>query len=313
MKNIIFLKSLVLGLIILGAGASIIPNVLSKQSEKLGSEKSLIATWIVDDEGDGDFTSIQAAINNAQSGDIIDVYSGTYYENLLINKSIDLEGKATEYLSGTDSGKPIISGVSLNNVISIQTNNQDVPVKVSGFTVQNSGINHAGIYIQYSKSVTVSYNDVTQNHHGIQLYYCQNDNIQENFVAFNDWGIFSEFSDHCIITLNHIENNTNGIQMSVSNLMTITQNEIKNSQNGYGLILVQSSGNQVFFNNFINNDKQVWFKNCLNSWHDNYWSNLPNIIPIKMIIGTMQSTIIPVLKVPIIQFDLRPAATPNSI
>jgi len=313
MKNKIYWRSLVLGMIILGAGANIIPTVLSKQPQELIPEKSLMTTWIVDNEGDGDFTTIQAAIDNAITGDIIEVYSGTYYENLLINISIDLEGKNTEYLSGTDSGKPVISGVALNNVISIITNNQNEPVKVSGFAVQNSGDNHAGIYIQYSKSVTVSYNDVTQNHHGIELYYCQNDNLQENFIAFNEYGIFSEFSDHCVITLNHIENNSYGIHSSISNLMTITQNEIKDSQDGFGLIFVESSGNQVSYNNFINNNRQAWFKNCFNFWHDNYWSNRPKIIPIYIIIGAIQSTIIPVLKIPFPQFDLRPAATPYDI
>ena len=42
----------------------------------------------VDNEGDGDFLSIQAAINAANPGDIIEVYSGNYPEHITINKQI---------------------------------------------------------------------------------------------------------------------------------------------------------------------------------------------------------------------------------
>ena len=49
--------------------------------------------WIVDDDGPADFHSIQEAINAAGDGDIINVRSGTYYENLVLNKSVALIGE----------------------------------------------------------------------------------------------------------------------------------------------------------------------------------------------------------------------------
>ena len=48
-------------------------------------------TWIVDNEGDGDFKLIQKAINNANPGDTIEVYSGIYNEDITINKQLVLE------------------------------------------------------------------------------------------------------------------------------------------------------------------------------------------------------------------------------
>ena len=43
--------------------------------------------------GDGNYTIIQKAVNNASDGDTIYVYSGIFYENIIINKSITLIGE----------------------------------------------------------------------------------------------------------------------------------------------------------------------------------------------------------------------------
>lgn len=40
------------------------------------------ATITVDDEPDSDYTSIQSAVNNANDGDTILIYLGTYVENV---------------------------------------------------------------------------------------------------------------------------------------------------------------------------------------------------------------------------------------
>jgi acetyltransferase-like isoleucine patch superfamily enzyme len=67
------------------------------------------ATWVVDDSGGADFTSIQAAINAATSGDRIEVRAGTYVESstegtspflyggaIEINKSIQIIGEGSD-------------------------------------------------------------------------------------------------------------------------------------------------------------------------------------------------------------------------
>ena len=41
--------------------------------------------------GEGNYSSIQDAINNSENGTIIYVNDGVYYENLLINKSIRIK------------------------------------------------------------------------------------------------------------------------------------------------------------------------------------------------------------------------------
>ena len=52
------------------------------------------ATWTVDDSGGADYTTIQAAISAASSGDTINVAAGTYVEKLnLLGKSLTIIGE----------------------------------------------------------------------------------------------------------------------------------------------------------------------------------------------------------------------------
>ena len=310
MRNRKEIRWIIIGIVILSVGASMVPAGLSIQSEKRNAG-TLANTWIVDNEGDGDFATIQAAIDAATAGDIIDVYSGVYHESVNINKSLQLIGKDIEYLTGTDTGKPEIYGTGLDNTVSVYTNNLDVPVKISGFVITHSGNHHAGVYLEYSRSVEVSNNVLTLNHHGFQLYYAETDHIQQNNITNNDYAAIIEFSNYCTISMNTIENNTHGIQLSVCLSNSITQNDIKGTTSDYGLLFLRSYINQVTFNNFIQNQKQASFQNSVNTWHDNYWSNKVGAMPLYIIWGIFQANIFPALKIPWPQFDLRPAASPN--
>ena len=85
--------------------------------------------------GANNYTKIQDAINAASNGDTIFVYSGTYYENVVINKSINLIGE--------DKNTTIIDGNGIGNVVYITANN----VNLSGFSIINSGYAGSGISI----------------------------------------------------------------------------------------------------------------------------------------------------------------------
>lgn len=50
-------------------------------------------TWIVDDDGPADFHTIQEAINAASDGDTVLVRNGTYYEHVMINRTLQLVGE----------------------------------------------------------------------------------------------------------------------------------------------------------------------------------------------------------------------------
>ena len=87
-----------------------------------------------------DHTTIQAAINAASNGDIIDVSAGTYNEVVTINKSLSM--------IGAGCGSTIIDGGGTNPTgISVPANTTNV--SISNLTVQNTngGSNDAGIRV----------------------------------------------------------------------------------------------------------------------------------------------------------------------
>ena len=69
----------------------------------------------VDNGGGADYTQIQDAIDNADDGNIIYVQNGTYFETLVINKSISLIGASPDktiiYFNGSNNDKNNVTGV----------------------------------------------------------------------------------------------------------------------------------------------------------------------------------------------------------
>jgi len=77
-----------------------------------------------------DYTSIQDAIDAASAGDTIYIYSGTYYEQVLVTKFLNLEGedKETTIIQGTGTGW------STKGIYSYSTSGVNVKnLKVQGF------------------------------------------------------------------------------------------------------------------------------------------------------------------------------------
>ena len=147
MKN----KSIVFGIILL--------FLLSNSISYVSSNNNLNKTIYVDDEGTADYTNIQDAIDNASDGDTIFVYSGIYYENIVIDKSINLIGE--------NKNNTIIDGGNLKDVVKIWNVDK---VNISGFAILNSGDNNAGVYIYRSADGIISNNFIVDNNYGVYVY-----------------------------------------------------------------------------------------------------------------------------------------------
>ena len=133
--------------------------------------------------------SIQAAINAAVSGDIIEINSGTYIENLHINKRLTIRGV------DSGAGLPIIDANGIGNAIEI-TADQVILEKIVSTNASKSGMS-PGAGIRFSSSNNgsiegiVSYN----NYYGINLADSNNNTISESNISNSQCGIRIYFSN----------------------------------------------------------------------------------------------------------------------
>jgi nitrous oxidase accessory protein NosD len=120
--------------------------------------------------------SITDVINNASPGDIVEVESGTYYEDIEVNQPVILKGLDNPTLSNASPG---------SNIIDVKT----AGVTITGFAI--IGTSAAGILVNGSPDIIdivgkplVIYSNIYGNDIGLQ-----NDLTEENTdAAVNFWG-----------------------------------------------------------------------------------------------------------------------------
>jgi parallel beta-helix repeat protein len=209
-------------------------------------------TIYVDDDGGADYTKIQDAIDNASKGDTIFVYQGTYYENIVIDKTISLVGENKEFT--------IIDGSENLHVINI---NKDW-VNVSDFTVKGSGVDHnyAGLHLSNARYCRFYDNIFTKNNIGIYLGEHTLENLVSNSeFSNNTWGIEIDDSFRNTISNNYFENNTRGVRIESYNMSL--RNDINNNEfisNLEGVNIFFSRRNYITTNTFINNSYGIYSK-----------------------------------------------------
>ena len=188
------------------------------------------------------FDSIQDGVDAVNESGTVYVYNGTYYEQIRINKSINLIGE--------DKNSTFIDGNNVGDVtIRIFVDN----VNISGFTIQESGNGYSGL-CTYANNTNISNNIVKSNgNHGIIVRYWDNNIISNNIVFDNQQnGInIQDGSKNNLISNNNIsENGVQGIRLLHSSNNTISGNEVKENLDD-GIALNQDSKNNTVINNYI--------------------------------------------------------------
>jgi parallel beta-helix repeat protein len=226
--------------------------------------------WIVDQAGGGNFTTIQDAINNSNDGDTIYVWTGTYYENVVVNKTVSLIGNG--------STETIINGSGVGDVVTIERD----WVNITGFTITNG---NWGIITSSTNNNKISDCNITSNgQDGISLGSSSGNTISGSDISDNLWGIsFNNCNSNTISGNNITLNKQKGIDVMGGNTNTIYDNIIT-SHTQYGIQLSGSTNNnEIYHNNFIGNTIQASDAGT-NSWNlpypggGNYWDDwtLPN-------------------------------------
>lgn len=186
------------------------------------------------------YATIQEAINapTTLNGQMIRVNAGTYFENVVVNKSVSLVGE-----NRLDT---VIDGGASSSVVNVTVGN----ATVTGFTMRHSKFGYAGIHVYQSGGDNISGNIVEENYNGIYLYGSSDDIVEGNEVLSNEYGIHLYGSSNVTISNNSESNNTNGIHLDVSWNNTVAGNNVLSSDaNGiylYGSNNNTLSGNDVF-------------------------------------------------------------------
>ncbi|MCK4613320.1 MAG: right-handed parallel beta-helix repeat-containing protein, partial [Thermoplasmata archaeon] len=221
----------------------------------LATKEASADTLTVDDDGSGNYTKIQDAIDAAEDGDTIRVFDGTYYENVVVNKTVNLIGNG--------SANTTIDGGGSGTVVKITADR----VNISGFMVTGSGSssNNAGIIIESSNNTVMNNTCSNSGAHGIYLKIsCSNTISNNTFNHNNESGIYLyRDSNNNTFTNNTVSGNSIGIHLRCScrNNTAHHNNIIDNGE--YGINASDNDGYQ------INATRNFWGIN-LGPYHPEY-------------------------------------------
>lgn len=199
--------------------------------------------------------SIQAAINNASSGDEIVIGPGNYTENIMITQD--------DLVIRSETGNPedTIIGASNSSVNALYVRADNVTV--SGFKLGAAEYrNLTGIHMAACSNCTISNNNLSENYLGLSLSSSKNNTISNNSMNLNEnYGIHLVRSENNLLFNNTVNSNAHGIVLESNSSDNNLTGNLANSNRGFGFYLV-NSGNDSFSNNTaIKNNMGIYVLN----------------------------------------------------
>jgi parallel beta-helix repeat protein len=189
-----------------------------------------------------DHKSVQAAIDAASPGDLIEVREGTYYENVDLNKPLILQG------TDADERGVVLDAGGKGSAITISANG----ATVAGLVVTNSSC--SGILVHSDDNIIFSVSAIDNEYCGIRLEGSRNNTVEDsNFSRNGAIGITLKDSEYNRILSNTAnENADNGIELEESSENLIANNSISGSGND-GIELKGSKNNCILSNHATGN------------------------------------------------------------
>ncbi len=211
-----------IGITILFLGTCITPTVAIDNVKRPANPISSGNTLYVGGTGEGNYTRIQDAIDDAINGDTVFVYddSSPYIEEVRLRKSIQLIGENKTTTLINSSSQSTLDIFDRNNIL------------IKGFTL----LNHC------------SYTDET---YGVDLSFSENITITDTIIIGCHWGIHISDSSKCTITNNEIRDGINGIDLYAVKTSTLSRNHLVDNE--FGIVLNGARTNIISDNRFMNN------------------------------------------------------------
>lgn len=219
-------------------------------------ENAQAITHFVGGSGPGNYTTIQSAIDAASPQDTVFVYNGTYYENLVVGKSVSLVGE--------NKNITIIDGRQVRDVVLVSAN----WVNISGFKVQNSSHDWfstpAGIQLYGSQNCNIINNTLLNNYVGIMLQQSHQNTIIGNDFLLNGGGILLYQSDGNTLADNNMSDKWGGIALSSSSNSIVTSNTMVEGRfEIWGDLLEHWNTHIIDTTNTVNGRPVQYWKNAI--------------------------------------------------
>jgi parallel beta-helix repeat protein len=239
------------------------------------SQPVLGVTITVDDSGGADFEKIQDAINASSDGTTVFVYSGTYFENVVVNRSINLtgEGRESTIIDANATGYALYVSANHTNITGFTARNS--PAGGFGgimlFNVTNCSVynntasdNQIGIRTHSSMDCDIFENNASGNDIGMNIEISSNIEIRDNQLASNEYGVYGLSSENINIINNTLQlNNASGIFFASSNV-SISNNDF--TSNYYGIRVELSQKSDIIQNSVQSSGKcGIYLKSSSNS------------------------------------------------
>jgi parallel beta-helix repeat protein len=224
--------SLLLGLMLCTCAVAIVDMNIDMITSKGSAATLYVGT------GPGNYTTIQFAIDMAQPGDTVFVYSKQYNETLLIDKTLTLMGE--------DKETTIING--LGNTYGIHLSNADY-INVSGFTVHSAQYN---IQLSNVDHAIISDNVFRYGQPNIQLLNSDFTTITENIIEeATGNAMIMTTSNHSMVLDNQFVGNEKGLLITSHSSHNIVKNNSMNSTTNKSISLVDGSHGNIVEGNQI--------------------------------------------------------------
>ena len=221
-------------------------------------------TLYVGGSGPNNYSKIQDAINDSDNGDTIFVYNGIYYENVIVNKSV--------FLNGQNIYSTIIDGGKRHDFDTVYISADDVTL--SGFTIQNSGEDPSspdcGVFIHSSDGITIIGNRIINNNGGLKLHYSNHNIVSNNYISQNKFGISIRGRTLNTIISDNIINENEGNGIHCGSDYEVCNNEISGNQICYNEesgIYIPCGNHYLIYGNNIHGNRfnGIWIINdCSN-------------------------------------------------
>jgi parallel beta-helix repeat protein len=218
----------------------------------LCSAPAMAATITVCSSG-CNYTSIQEAIDHAADGDTIAVMNGTYYERIIIDKPLTLQGESPEGTAIIGSHVGTVANITADDVV------------VTGFSISGGGMPvgekdyPAGIGTNGTSTIMISQCRVTDCYIGIYANATTGVTVTENELFNNNLtGIELLNSDLARVTANAVHDNFQGLLLGTTNGIECSENTVYHNMLN-GLYIIEAISDSVIEDNLVQDNCYVDF------------------------------------------------------